>query len=279
MSRFLSPFRKNHGTIFRLLQGIPNYSSPRCCGNRNSVNHRIRDFSTMSDYEIEKQKYLNMSIEAKRSLYKKPATKLEDIPTWFENWKKNRSKYSSSASRFENIEKVGEDLAGKVSTWPGDITSLEIDAVVNAANRSLLGGGGVDGAIHKAAGPKLKEECSTLAPCEVGAAKITGGYRLPAKYVIHTVGPRGEKPDKLRDCYKNSLRLAKENGLRSVAFPCISTGVYGYPQKAAAEVALSTVKKYLEDNGDDIDRIVFCLFLDSDEQIYDQLLQKYFSLD
>ncbi|HWQ60568.1 MAG TPA: O-acetyl-ADP-ribose deacetylase [Candidatus Fimivivens sp.] len=159
-----------------------------------------------------------------------------------------------------------------------DITTLEVDAIVNAANGSLLGGGGVDGAIHRAAGPALLEECRELGGCETGQAKITGGYDLPARHVIHAVGPvydeAGESaPDLLASCYRNSLRLAMENGVKSVAFPAISTGIYGYPKEEAAQVALRAVGDFLEKHPESgIERIVFCLFDDESYHIYEREL-------
>ena len=153
-----------------------------------------------------------------------------------------------------------------------DITTLEVDAIVNAANRTLLGGGGVDGAIHRAAGPELLEECRQLGGCATGDAKITRGYGLPAKYVIHTVGPvwyGGEKgePELLASCYRRCMEIAVERGIKSIAFPCVSTGVYRFPPERAAAIAVRTVKPY----ADSIE-VTFCCFSASALSIYEALL-------
>ena len=167
-----------------------------------------------------------------------------------------------------------------IRTELGDITSKHYaDAIVNAANESLLGGGGVDGAIHRAAGPDLLTECRKLNGCKTGQAKITKAYRLPCDYVIHTVGPvwhggiHGEA-ELLAGCYKHSLELAMEHGLRSIAFPSISTGVYSYPVQQAAEIAVQTVRKVIEEYPDAFDEILWVLFDERTKLVYDGGLQK-----
>jgi O-acetyl-ADP-ribose deacetylase len=158
----------------------------------------------------------------------------------------------------------------KIEIVRGDITELEVDAIVNAANTTLLGGGGVDGAIHHAAGPELLAECRTLGGCQPGEAKLTRGYRLRARFVIHAVGPiwrggkRGEA-ETLASCYRNSLKLAVENGIKTIAFPAISCGAYGYPIKEAAQIAVTTMREFLATT-DVIDKVIFVLW---GEDVYD----------
>ena len=173
----------------------------------------------------------------------------------------------------------------RISLIRTDITTLTVDAIVNAANESLLGGGGVDGAIHRAAGPDLVRECSSLDGCETGSAKITAGYNLPAKRVIHAVGPIYSRANPevsatlLRGCYNTSLQLAVQNDCKTVAFSALSTGIYGYPSEDAAQVAIETVRNFLDDpdsGGDKLDRIVFCSFLEKDERAYEDTVPKFF---
>jgi len=164
----------------------------------------------------------------------------------------------------------------KIDIVRGDITKLEVDAIVNAANTTLLGGGGVDGAIHRAAGAELLAECRTLGGCKPGDAKITRGYYLPARFVIHTVGPiwKGGKygePETLANCYQNSLELAAENGIQTIAFPAISCGAYGYPIQAAAQIALKTAREFLAATGK-IDKVIFVLWGEEIFETYRRLL-------
>lgn len=169
-------------------------------------------------------------------------------------------------------------MTGRIEIVKGDITKLLVDAIVNAANSSLLGGGGVDGAIHRAAGSQLLEECKILSGCKTGEAKITKGYNLPAKFVIHTVGPiwRGgniKEDELLEDCYTNSLRLAVQQGIRSIAFPSISTGVYSFPFERAARIAVNTVKEFLNKN-ESIDKVVFVCFGNDAYEIYERIIRQ-----
>lgn len=163
-----------------------------------------------------------------------------------------------------------------LETLQADITTLDVDAIVNAANTSLLGGGGVDGAIHRAAGPELLAECRTLNGCRTGEAKITQGYRLKARHVIHTVGPvwnggSRKEPELLRACYENSLKLAAVHELRSIAFPCISTGVYRFPADMAAQIAVETVRSFLAGEAI-LERVIFCCFGREDWERYQTLV-------
>jgi len=166
----------------------------------------------------------------------------------------------------------------RIEVVEGDITKQNVDAIVNAANTTLLGGGGVDGAIHRAAGPELLEECRALGGCATGQAKITKGYRLPAKWVIHTVGPvwrdgwHGEE-DLLAGCYRNALALAEQNRARSIAFPSISTGAYGFPLERAARIALGEIKKFLEQNRS-MEKVVLVCFGEQAFNIYREALKE-----
>ncbi|XP_065152498.1 ADP-ribose glycohydrolase MACROD2 isoform X6 [Paramisgurnus dabryanus] len=226
------------------------------------------------EWTAEKDRLLSLTTEERRKDYRGNYVALEKIPSW-----------ASNENNTEGKEQKSSSLADKVSLYKGDITILEVDAIVNAANSSLLGGGGVDGCIHRAAGHLLVEECQSLNGCDTGNAKITCGYDLPAKYVIHTVGPiaRGHlgqtQKDDLESCYKTTLKLVKDLNLRSVAFPCISTGIYGFPNEPAAEIALKTAKEWIKSNINKIDRVIFCVFLETDYEIYKRKMSEFFSPD
>ncbi|XP_062466781.1 ADP-ribose glycohydrolase MACROD2 isoform X2 [Pezoporus occidentalis] len=230
----------------------------------------------------EKERLLKMTLEERRKEYLREYVALKNIPTWMEDLK---SKSEGDGETAKEDLQGKKSLSEKVSLYRGDITLLEVDAIVNAANSTLLGGGGVDGCIHRAAGPCLVAECRNLSGCETGQAKITCGYDLPAKYVIHTVGPiaRGyltdDHKENLASCYKSSLKLAKENNIRSIAFPCISTGIYGFPNEPAAVIALNTIKEWLSKNHNEVDRIIFCVFLEVDYKIFKKKMGEFFPLD
>ena len=169
----------------------------------------------------------------------------------------------------------------KLVVQKADITKLSVDAIVNAANHSLLGGAGVDGAIHKAAGPDLFKECRTLGGCETGQSKITKGYKLPAKHIIHTVGPilrkvgENDAEKLLKSCYTTCLELMKEHGLKTIALCCISTGIYGYPNDKASKVAFNTVVEWMDNNPGVLDQVIFCTFLPKDLNLYTDLMAEY----
>ncbi|XP_065378816.1 ADP-ribose glycohydrolase MACROD2 isoform X2 [Macaca fascicularis] len=230
----------------------------------------------------EKERLLKLTLEERRKEYLRDYVPLNSILSWKEEMK---GKGQNDEENTQETSQVKKSLTEKVSLYRGDITLLEVDAIVNAANASLLGGGGVDGCIHRAAGPCLLAECRNLNGCDTGHAKITCGYDLPAKYVIHTVGPiarghiNGSHKEDLANCYKSSLKLVKENNIRSVAFPCISTGIYGFPNEPAAVIALSTIKEWLAKNHHEVDRIIFCVFLEVDFKIYKKKMSEFFSVD
>ena len=210
-------------------------------------------------------------------LHKMATTPLSQIPTIGLLYKVNKLQPSTSP-RGDATSRHDD----KISLIRMDITKLEVDSIVNAANESLLGGGGVDGAIHRAAGPQLVEECAKLDGCNTGSAKITGAYRLPCKKVIHAVGPvyyttkkKGMHTSLLQGCYTKSLDLAVENDCKSVAFSALSTGVYGYPSDEAAETAIGAVKRWLEkdeERAGKMERIIFCSFMEKDEKAYEQFI-------
>ncbi|KAI6087692.1 MACRO domain-containing protein, partial [Hypoxylon rubiginosum] len=202
-----------------------------------------------------------------------------DIPSLSLLYKLNKLDASQSAS-FEGASSVHNDHVG---LYRGDITKLDVDAIVNAANESLLGGGGVDGAIHRAAGRGLLAECRTLGGCPTGESKITSAYNLPCKKVIHTVGPvyrpsrKAESEAALRSCYRSSLQLAVQHDLKTIAFSAVSTGVYGYPSLSAADVACDTVREFMDsEDGQKLDKVIFVTFEEKDVHAYNQTLPRHF---
>jgi len=178
----------------------------------------------------------------------------------------------------DDIYQPDAEINRKVAHWRGNITAIEVGAIVNAANKGLLGGGGVDGAIHSAAGNMLYQECLPLGGADTGETKITRGYNLPAEYVLHTVGPIGENTEKLRSCYLTCLELVKKHNIRSVCFCGISTGIYSYPLYAASHVALKTIREWMEvpENRDAVDMVIVCTYLPKEKICYDKLFPTYF---
>jgi len=200
---------------------------------------------------------------------------LKDIPSLTQLYRQGILR----ASNHDDLPAPNQEFNDKVCTLRYDITKLEVDAIVNAANTRMLGGGGVDGAIHSAAGPGLLEECKTLGGCETGLAKVTKAYDLPSKKVIHAVGPiyRAKEADNaeraLRGCYKSALQLAVEHNCKSIAFCAISTGIYGYPNESAGKTAIREVRKFLsQPEGQKLDKVIFCNFLEKDIHVYAKIL-------
>lgn len=239
-------------------------------------------YSSYSDEDNDDNEWTEpATLHEKRGLYLcgDSYVQLNAIDTWPQYALKRRlTRLLHGTHDSSSVHQSNRAINDKISLFRGDSTTLEVDAIVNAAKESLLGGGGIDGAIHRAAGPMLLRECKTLGGCETGKTKMTRGYRLPAKYVLHTVGPRGEKPHLLKSCYETCLDLVEENGIRSVAFCCISTGIYGYPLVNASKIAIGTVREWLEKNHDKVDRIIFVVFLEREQQVYEELLSQYFPL-
>jgi len=217
-----------------------------------------------------------LSLEDRRKRYHcYSVVEVDKIPNWQTvsqalKWKEGIAK--------ERRYLPNKDLNEKIALFHGDITEIECDAIVNAANEGCLGGGGIDGAIHRAAGNTLYEECRTLHGCPTGKTKITRGYDLPAKYVLHTVGPIGEDSDDLKSCYLTCLELVVKHQIKTVVFCGVSTGIFGYPLYPASHIALNIVRQWLEkdDNKDKVDKIVFCTFLYKEKVCYDTLTPLYF---
>eukprot|EP01004_Peranema_trichophorum_P006792 NODE_5599_length_993_cov_33.908046_g5023_i0.p1 GENE.NODE_5599_length_993_cov_33.908046_g5023_i0~~NODE_5599_length_993_cov_33.908046_g5023_i0.p1 ORF type:complete len:300 (+),score=52.12 NODE_5599_length_993_cov_33.908046_g5023_i0:70-900(+) len=213
------------------------------------------------------------TIEKWKKRKQNDGTKISDITTWKDLV--DSSPFATETRYFKFNSKLNE----KISIYQGGVTDLQVDAIVNAANSRCLGGGGVDGAVHSKAGRLLVLECAAYPGCATGESLITKGYKLPSRYVIHTVGPIGEDPTILEKCYVNSLTLASKFSLRSLAFCMISTGIFGYPLDEATHVALATIRKWMEANPNLIDRIIFACYLPHEYDTYLELMPSYFPKD
>ncbi|XP_069750138.1 ADP-ribose glycohydrolase MACROD1-like isoform X2 [Narcine bancroftii] len=264
------------GTGPRMRPGPPSSGCFSASWARNMSSKEFDPTFPTTDWKVAKRHLEEIDHAKRRCYYKaKRFVMIDEIQTWKDFSVEEKLKQPVTSYNKDDV------LNEKISLLQEDITKLEIDAIVNAANSSLMGGGGVDGSIHLAAGPLLRDECATLNGCSPGDSKITSGYCLPAKYVVHTVGPfvQGKErlPEKvLSSCYIESLKLADVNGLRSIAFPCVSTGAYGYPNGQAAETALKAVRQYLEERRNSFDRIIFCVFLKLDYVLYKEKMPFYF---
>jgi O-acetyl-ADP-ribose deacetylase (regulator of RNase III) len=206
---------------------------------------------------------------------------VNDIPSLTQLYRDPESVLSAATPRSESTFPANDSINRRIGLIRGDITKLRLDAIVNAANKALRGGGGVDGAIHDAAGPGLLKECRPLGPIDTGEAVITKGYSLPAKHVIHTAGPiygnETNPNEKLAMCYRECLKLAVENGVETVAFSAISTGIYGFPNGPAAQIACRTVREFLEtEEGQKLSRVVFVTFVAPDVDAYNKIIPKVF---
>lgn len=214
------------------------------------------------------------SLEEKRKLYKcKKYFPLNDIPLWTDSSKKLKLK------KVTPKYKPNTKINSKISIFQGDISTLEIDAIVNAASPGLLGGGGIDGCINSGAGRFLRKECESLGGCKPGNTKITKGYRLPAKYVLHSVGPLNKEKEVMKSCYTTCLELVESNNIKSVAFCCIGTGAYGFPLPEATQIACETIREWIEKNEDKIDRIIFCVYSNKELDEYTKTIPIYFPLE
>jgi TATA box-binding protein-associated factor RNA polymerase I subunit A len=265
---------KSYSLVYEDGDKDPNVSREKCTLMPKAGFRPQKPLLSAEELQAIRAREAAMSTEDRRARYKYSTfTEAKSVPMWNEYGKEIPQRESKCAVR--------DDLNGKVALWRGNICALEIDAIVNAANERCLGGGGIDGAIHGAAGSELYEECRTLNGCPTGETKTTLGYKLPAKYVLHSVGPMGEVPEELRSCYRTLLERCKEEPkIRSVALCGISTGIFGYPLLNAAKVALSTVRAWLEegDNATHVDQILFVNFKEEEELVYETLMPEFFPL-